>query len=349
MSAAQSSPSSKSWSSKIVVLWSTALTPLSRQTKYDAFLRIVPDKYTDSWEHAFDSDGTIKSSFCTTDDRKFIDMRRIIRDHACNNTYAFSEYKELPSVSAAKLVSSTPVAASTAPTTEPKVGKATNKQQTVLVKARKRKPSPYMQEHWKREREERDRQRAANNREYNNRLDNDVEFAKEERERKARDREKSRARRQELKLKKEHEGEMIDLFGKAFGPWGQLQREYKAKVGCPYMPCGKLQFFSGSRILDHGDMFTDPIVGFPKQPLILGGMPLKCNWRYRNWYHSLPIHPEFVDKEDVERVLEGGSYDEFAPFRYIDRVPESSDSSSDSDTSDDYCDLDSDTTSDVDE
>ena len=168
------------------MFWSTALTPLSRQTKYDAFLRIVPDKYTDLWEHAFDSDGTIKSSFCTTDDRKFIDMRRIVRDHARNNTYAFSEYKELPSLSAAKLVSSTPVVASTEPTTEPKVGKATNnKQQTVLMKDSKRKPSHYMQEQWKREREERDRQRAANNREYNNRLDNDVDFAKQEMERRA--------------------------------------------------------------------------------------------------------------------------------------------------------------------
>jgi hypothetical protein len=311
--------------SKIAVVWSTALSPHARQSKYDAFLCIIPDNLQKHWDHTFDGNGSIRSTFTTSVDAAYVEMMRIINAHSGKNTYAFSNCRADPSPS---LKGSKSLAAST----EPTVGKAANnKQQTVLTKATKRKPPRHLQEQWKREREERARQ-------CNDRLENDVDFAKQEMERRARDREKSRARRQELKLKKERDAEMIDLFGKAFGRWGELQREYQRKVGCPYMPCGKYQFFSGSRILDHGDMFT---VGFPKKPLILG-MPLKCNWHYRNWYHSLPIHPEFVDKEGLERVLVGGSFDEFAPFRYIDRNIESSDSSCDSDTSDDYCDLDSD-------
>jgi hypothetical protein len=320
--------------SNIVVVWSTALSPHARQSKYDAFLCIIPHNLQKYWDHTFDGNGSIRSTFSTSVDDAYVEMMRIINTYSRKTTYAFSSCRADPSPS---LKRSKSLAAST----EPSVGKATNnKQQAVLTKARKRKPPLHLQEQWKREKEERARQRAMNNREYNNRLDNDVDFAKQEMERKARDREKIRARRQESKLKKERDAEVVNLFGLAFGRWGELQREYKAKVGCPYMPCGNYQFFSGSRILDHGDMFTDPIVGFPKKPLILG-MPLKCNWHYRNWYHSLPIHPEFVDKEGLERVLEGGSYDEFAPFRYIDRHLEDSDSSSDSDTSDDYCDLDS--------
>ena len=336
--------------SKIVVDWSTALSPFARETKYATFIGIIPDNLHKSWDHAFDGNGSIRSTFSTLVDDEYVEMMRIINNHSRKNSYAFSNCQEYPSPSLKRTTSSPPRDASTRPT----VGKGispsnNNKRQTVLTNAGKRKHSHNMQEQWKREKEERARQRAINNREYDNRLENDEEFAKEELERKERNKEKSRVRREELKSKKERDAQTIDLFGKAFGPWGELQREYKAKTGCPYMPCGKYQFFSCSRVLDHADMFTDPIVGFPRTPLILG-MPLKNNWHYRNWYHSLPIHPMFVDNEGLERVLVGGSYDEFAPFRYIDRYVDSSDSSSsESEDCDDACETDETTTSDEDE
>ena len=76
--------------SKIVVVWSTALSPHARQSKYDAFLCIIPDNLQKYWDHTFDGNGSIRSTFSTSVDNAYVEMMRIINTYSRKNTYAFS-------------------------------------------------------------------------------------------------------------------------------------------------------------------------------------------------------------------------------------------------------------------
>jgi len=314
---------SESCSNTIRLRWSGALSPQARQTKYDAFMRSIPPSLAHLWNHEFEDDGAIVSIFSTRVTGEFFEMRRSVDIHASKSSYAYSE-----------CTVTCPFATTSAFAREDEGGcllnpKQTRKTQTVIANPKSAKPPRHLQEKWDKEKLERSAQREKNELEYYQRLEMDQEFAQLEEKRIVTEKLRKQALRDEAKQKKSRDAEVMFLFGKIWGEerWEDLRQLYINKVGCKYMPVGEYKFFSGSKVLEFCDMFHEAEWLGRSLPFIQG-MPTKNDWRFRQWYRNLPIHPMFVSAESTQTIHVGGSNDTFLPFRYIDRQIYSSDDSS---------------------
>ena len=308
----------------IEMSWSIALSASVRQTKYDAFMRIIPSSLDHLWVHHFGQSGEIKSTFSTTDDAQFIEMRQAIAHFTKNTTFACTECVVHPSRSVGELLSRDN-SCDAPPSTIAQRGRKT---QSVLANVKHRKPPRWLQDKWQKEKQDRAELRARNEREHNQRLARDEDFAQREAERIEADKLRKEARREEAKQKKRRDAEVQFLFGKIWGEeqWEELRQMHRAKVGPSCMPIGNYQFFSGSHVLEHKDMFHEQEwmgKGFPR----IDGMPPKCDRHFRQWHRQLPIHPMFVDAQQKLKVHVGGPNDDIEPFRYLDQCDDSSDSS----------------------
>jgi hypothetical protein len=309
----------------IEMRWSIALSAVVRQNKYDAFMRIIPSSLGHLWLHRFDESGAINSTFSTTDDAQFMEMRQAIDDFTKVTTFAYTECVVRPSRSVCE---SFPHANSCDSPCSIDVARG-RKTQTVLANNTKRKPSRQLQDKWQKEKQDRAEWMARNECEYYQQLARDEDFVQREVDRIEAEKSRKRRRREEANLKKRQDAEVQFLFGKIWGEerWEELRQMYQEKVGPSCMPIGNYKFFSGSQVLEHKDMFHETEwlgKGFP----LVQGMPPNSDWRFRQWYRQLPIHPMFVDAEQILKVHVGGANDALAPFRYIDRCDDSSDSSS---------------------
>ncbi len=227
---------------RIRLFWSAALRPMTRQSRYESFVCLIPAELDECWRHDFNSDGSITLAFRTPNDELYIQMIDVIKTYinTSTNSYLFSEVEELPSKSVAETLAreeengvddlQVGTASNQTATSPPKDAR---KRQAYLTTDGRRKEKRRAKERDRRrlEREERDA-------EYEQRLADDPEFAASEARRKEERREKERERRR-LKKKEAKDKKVTSfLFGKIFGPerWDEMLAQYKEKGLGGFMP-----------------------------------------------------------------------------------------------------------------